>query len=78
MMIALLTAALAAQAAPAAAPAAPVKPKKVCREVEGRTGTHMRSRTICKTEAEWRIEDEARLPTTLQVKGEEITRNRPQ
>jgi len=78
MLIALLTAMLAVQAPQAAAPADTPKPKKICREVEGRTGSHMRSRTICKSEAEWRIEDEARIPLTLQVKGEESARNRPQ
>ena len=78
MLTTLLTAMLAAQAPQAATPAATAKPKKICREIEGRTGTHMRHRKTCKTEAEWRIEDEAQIPVTLQVKGEEVTRDRPQ
>ena len=76
MLIAFLTV-LAAQLPQAVAEPQPVKPKKICRESEHRTGSHVRSGTVCKTEEQWRIEDEARarIPLTLQVKGEEgVTR----
>ena len=44
----------AQQSAPAASVAAPKKaaPKKICKSLDGDTGTHL-SRRVCKTEDEW-------------------------
>ena len=45
-------------AAPVAAPvaAAPVKEKKICKNLDGDTGTH-KSRRTCKTVEEWAVFD---------------------
>ena len=42
----------APETAPAAPAAAPVKVKKICKNLDGDTGTHF-SRRVCKTQDEW-------------------------
>ena len=64
---------------------APVqKPKMVCRGGEEATGSHMRTGLVCKSEEEWRREDEeisrAKPPPTLRVtgaQGDALTRQPP-
>lgn len=49
--------ALAADPAPAPAPTEAAKPKKICRPLPARTGSHRPEGRICKTAEEWRIRD---------------------
>jgi len=65
--------------------AAPVqKPRMVCRGGEESLGSHMRTGLVCKTEEEWRREDEeierAHPPETLRVtpaQGDALTKQPP-
>ena len=67
----------------AEAPTGPVKERKICREVERTTGSHIRIGRQCRTAEEWRREDEAksRLPLSLTVtegQGDGLPAKRPQ
>jgi hypothetical protein len=74
MLIAMLIA-LAAQAPQAAPPPPPPppKPRRICRENERRTGSHIRSSRTCKTAEQWQMDDAARdrIPPTMQIKTEQ-------
>jgi Spy/CpxP family protein refolding chaperone len=63
--IALSTAAALA----AGPPAPPEKQQRICRGGARQLGSHMRTPQRCRTEEQWRQEDEARanLPVSLQV-----------
>ncbi len=41
------------------APVKPAKPKKFCREMPAKTGSHMGGGRVCKTAAQWRELDQA-------------------
>ncbi|MEO7634191.1 MAG: hypothetical protein ABIS38_00915 [Sphingomicrobium sp.] len=60
---------LLAAAQPTVASSTPTKPQRICREMETRTGSHIRSGRRCMTEEQWRAEDERRdrVPVTLRV-----------
>lgn len=62
-------AAFAADPAPAIAEAA--KPKKICRPLPARTGSHRPQGKVCKTAEEWRIRDRDQL---LQAPLEDTTK----
>jgi hypothetical protein len=56
--------------APTATAAAPVKQRKICKNLDGDTGTHM-SRRVCKTTEEWAVFDrgEGRSADDLKAMG---------
>jgi hypothetical protein len=65
-----LVASLASTAAAVAEPpASPSEQRRICRGGERQLGTRMRTQRRCRTEAQWRQEDEekARLPIGLQT-----------
>jgi hypothetical protein len=64
------TAAQQPVAAPAPAAAAPAKVKKICKNLDGDTGTHF-SRRVCKTQDEWSAFDrgEGRSADDLKAMG---------
>jgi hypothetical protein len=60
----------------------PAKPQLICRESEEETGSHIRSGRRCKTEEEWRREDErrGRAPASMRVtegQGDALTKLPP-
>jgi|tagenome__1003787_1003787.scaffolds.fasta_scaffold19585987_2 hypothetical protein len=62
--------------------AVPEKPPLICRESENQLGTHIRVGRRCKTEEEWRIDDErrGRMPATMEVtegQGDALTMRPP-
>jgi hypothetical protein len=52
-----IAAAQPAVSTPVAAAGAPKKVKKICKSLDGDTGTHM-SRRVCKTPDEWTVQEE--------------------
>ena len=66
------TAALAAEPAPDATEAA--KPKKICRPLPARTGSHRPQGKVCRTAEEWRIRDRDQY---LQAPLEDATKVTP-
>lgn len=60
-----------------------LKPRLICREPEQQLGSHIRAVRRCKTEEEWRLDDErtGRIPVTLKVtegQGDALTMRPPQ
>lgn len=64
----LLLAGAAQSAVPPATPPA-AEPARICRETGRQTGSHIRSGRRCKTEEQWRLEDERRdrVPADMRV-----------
>jgi hypothetical protein len=61
---------LAASLVAAAPPAdpTPAKDRKICREVEHQTGSHIRTQRRCRTAEEWEEADRAKsLPLSAQI-----------
>ena len=78
--LSLLFAAAAQSAVPPATPPS-VKPARICRETGRQTGSHIRSGRRCKTEEQWRLEDERRrVPADMRVtEGQnDLGQTRPQ
>ncbi len=67
-------AALAAEPAPAPAATEAAKPKKICRPLPARTGSHRPQGKVCKTAEEWRARDRDQY---LQAPLEDTTRIEP-
>jgi hypothetical protein len=59
-----------------------LKPRLICREPEQQLGSHIRAARRCKTEEEWRLDDErnGRIPVTMRVtegQGDALTMRPP-
>jgi hypothetical protein len=79
---ALLAFLIAAPAGAQLTTAVPLKPRLICREPEQQLGSHIRAVRRCKTEEEWRLDDErsGRIPVTLRVtegQGDALTMRPP-
>jgi hypothetical protein len=79
---ALLALLLAGQGAPPPIIVARDKPKLICRESEEELGSHIRTGARCKTDEEWRLEDEerGRIPRSMRVtpaQGDALSKQSP-
>jgi hypothetical protein len=64
----ILAPSLAGAAPPVATDPPPEKERKICREAERQTGSHIRTPRKCRTAREWQEHDQARaLPLSAQV-----------
>ena len=81
MALILLAIALAAAGPDSQSGAAPEKAKRICRESENQTGSHIRTGRRCRTAEEWARDDAARdrKPADLRVtEGQDYGQPRPQ
>lgn len=79
-MVTALFVLLLASGDPSAAQSSTAKPKLICREAEGRLGSHVRTSRRCLTAEQWQKEDAERdrVPVTLRVTaGQGDTPTRP-